>query len=43
MKQKLRFHLWISHLFMVAGLALAVAGVLFVPLKTFFAGNDIRK
>ena len=24
-------------------LALAVAGVLFVPLKTFFAGNDIRK
>ena len=24
-------------------LALVVAGVLFVPLKTFFAGNDIRK
>ena len=28
MKNKLKLHLWISHLFMVAGLALAVAGMI---------------
>ena len=28
MKNKLKFHLWVSHLFMIAGLVLAVFGII---------------